>query len=601
MPNHPPYTRPATRPLTVYAFDPSVGRRLDNYMTVHVPYETLKPGPVGNKVAVVDYDVSNERYYWPVDLDNPHVLVGQGLAPTESDPRFHQQMVYAVVSSTIARFEFALGREVSWRPQPSARASDPFRSHLRVFPHAFQQANAFYDNELRALMFGYFAASTADAGDSLPGQTVFTCLSHDIIAHETSHAVLDSIRSYFSEPTSVDTTAFHEAFADLVALFQHFTMSEPVYETINRTGGLLYRSTLDRRVQSNGNPQIAAELPETNPLVGLAKQFGEAMGTRKALREAIGVEPDPTLLPKTIEPHARGAILVAAVFEAYFNIYIERSRDLMRIGRAGGAISGAGDLHPELASRLTKEAIKVAGHFLNICIRAIDYCPPVDLQLGEFLRALITADSDLVPDDPYGYRAALVNSFRRRGIVPTEVASYSEGSLRWSGPADLGKVLPPCRGLLFDILRDSSTEARRANASRQQRNAVILHRFATAHAADLGLSAGLPIRAYSFHPIFRIGPTGRLVVEFVVEFLQQQNLPVDPALPEGESFIFRGGSTVIFDHLGRVKYVIRKSIDNKLRPDAQRNYLNWIGEVSAFTYRPEAPTKLNFAAIHRGF
>src|SRR5260370_42240913 len=111
------------------------------------------------------------------------------------------------------------------------------------------------------------------------------------------------------------------------------------------------------------------------------------MGTRKALREALGTEPDPKLMQTAIEPHNRGAILVAAVFEAFFNVYIERTRDLMRIGRAGGAINGAGDLHPELARRLTNEAIKVARHFLNICIRAIDYCPPVDLQLGEFLRA----------------------------------------------------------------------------------------------------------------------------------------------------------------------------------------------------------------------
>jgi hypothetical protein len=377
-------------------------------------------------------------------------------------------------------------------------------------------------------------------------------------------------------------------------------MSEPVYDTINRTGGLLHRSTIDSHVEPDGEPQIEAELRTTNPLVGLAKQFGEAMGTRKALREAIGTKADPGLLAETIEPHARGSILVAAVFEAYFNVYIERTRDLMRIGRAGGAIGSGGGLHPDLARRLTDEAVKVAGHFLNICIRAIDYCPPVDLQFGEFLRAMITADSDLVPDDPHGYRAALIGSFRRRGIVPNDVVSYSEGSLRWSGPADRGDALPPCRGLLFDILRDTSSEARRANADRQRRNAIILHRYATAHAVDLGLAADIPIRAYSFHPIFRIGPTGRLVIEFVVEFLQHRELPVDPDFPNGQTFRFRGGSTVIFDHLGRVKYVVRKSIESKQRPDMQREFLNWLTEVSAFAYDPGGSTTLNFAAIHRG-
>jgi hypothetical protein len=595
------YPRPATRPLTVYAFDPTVGQRLNNYMTIRVPYEELREGPIGRKVAVIDYDVSNKRFYAPVDLDDHHVLIGQGLAPSESDPRFHQQMVYAVVSSTIARFEFALGREVKWRPPPGAKADDPFRAHLRVFPHAFQQANAFYDGELRALLFGYFAASTDDPGDNLPGQTIFTCLSHDIIAHETTHAVIDSIRRHFSEPTSIDTPAFHEAFADIVALFQHFSMADAVYETINRTGGLLHRSVLDPNVKSDGKPQIADELGEANPLVGLAKQFGEAMGTRKALREALGTEPDPKLMQTAIEPHNRGAILVAAVFEAYFQVYLGRTRDLMRIGRAGGAINPAGDLHPDLARLLTEIAVKVAAHFLNICIRAIDYCPPVDLQMGEFLRAVITADSDLVPEDPHAYRAALIQSFRRRGIVPSDVVSYSEGALRWSGPADTGKVLPPCRGLVFDLVHEIDETARRTNATRQRHNAINLNRFAKEHAADLGLSPELPIQPYSFHPIYRIGPTGRLVVEFVVEFLQQRDLPVSAEVPGEPSFRFRGGSTVIFDHLGHVKYAIQKSINNTQRQAAQRAFLNRLSEVSAFaTYHPDEPPKLDFAAVHRG-
>ena len=41
-----------------------------------------------------------------------------------------------------------------------------------------------------------------------------------------------------------------------------------------------------------------------------------------------------------------------------------------------------------------------------------DYCPPVDVRLGDYLRALVTADYDLVPDDPWGYREALVRGFR---------------------------------------------------------------------------------------------------------------------------------------------------------------------------------------------
>ena len=63
--------KPAERPLKVYAFDPSAGRLLGNFMTVSVRYEKLAPGPVGQKLAVIDYDGANKTYYKPVDLDDP--------------------------------------------------------------------------------------------------------------------------------------------------------------------------------------------------------------------------------------------------------------------------------------------------------------------------------------------------------------------------------------------------------------------------------------------------------------------------------------------------------------------------------------------------
>ena len=49
-------------------------------------------------------------YYDAVDLDDPRILLQGGLEPMEADPRFHQQMVYALVMKTIETFERALGR-----------------------------------------------------------------------------------------------------------------------------------------------------------------------------------------------------------------------------------------------------------------------------------------------------------------------------------------------------------------------------------------------------------------------------------------------------------------------------------------------------------
>jgi hypothetical protein len=607
------YFDPDWRPLAVYAFDPSVGRRLSNHMTIKVPFERLQPGPVGSRLAVIDYDASNQRLYEAVDLDHPAVTLCGGLPPSESDPRFHQQMVYAVASETIRRFDLALGRPVKWRRPTGGRSDDPGRRRLRIFPHAFQQANAYYDPNLRAVLFGYFRAESADVGD-LPNQVIFTCLSHDIIAHEITHAILDGMREHFSEPTSVDTPAFHEAFADIVALFQHFSMRDALIDTIRRTGGEIHRSDLAPVVSPGGPPRILAELTEHNPLVELGKQFGEAMGMRSALRQALGTPPNSRDLAVTAEPHSRGAILVAAVFDAFFTSYIKRTRDLMRIARAHGALVQGGDIHPDLAERLCQEATKCAGQFLGMCIRAIDYCPPVDILFGEYLRAVVTADSDLVTEDKWDYRGELIKAFRLRGIIPEDVQSYSEEALRWWAPEQTAGRQLRCDGLVFETLplrRDGGDDADRAetirleNARRARENARTLWRFAMAHPAELALadagSAAAPVAVHSFHQVNRIAPDGRLVKDFVVEFLQQRSEHLDPNDAHSPTFLFRGGSTVVLDETGKVRYVICKRISNAARLQRQRQYEAERGRRSAaaaFTGRVEAPS---FAAVHRGY
>jgi len=600
------YPRPRARPLRVYAFDPSVGRSLNNYMTIDVPYEKLEPGPVGGRVAIVDYDASNELYYEPVDLDDPAALLSCGLDPNESDPRFHQQMVYAIASKTIERFDLALGRRVRWKTRPGSRRAQPFHRLLRIFPHAFQQANAFYDASLGAVLFGYFAASTVNPGEALPGQTVYTCLSHDIIVHEMTHAVIDGQREYLTDATGPDAAAFHEAFADIVALFQHFTFKDALLDTIYRTGGQIHRAQLEAEVRpANGGAAIVPELSRDNPLVGLARQFGfesvQKGGPRAALRSAIGTPPNSKALATTHEPHERGAILVSAVFDAYFTAYVARTRAIMRRARVEGTVTPQGDLHPDLAERLAQEASTVAGHFLNMCIRALDYCPPVDLTFGEFLRAIITADSDLEPDDQYGYRDALITAFRLRGIVPQEVVSYAEEALRWGGTdAPDQPSPPPCVGLDYGT-RTGGEYAELRNQTRE--NAQILVEFAKAHAASLGLDPERRIQAHGFHPVYRVKPSGKLEVSFVAELLQQRKVPLDPSASNGPMLTFRGGSTVIFDDLGEVRYVIRKRVNSENRLARQQGF-----SLESLDTAAEAPylglhgvqSQINFQLVHKG-
>src|SRR5437588_5829277 len=156
-------------------------------------------------------------------------------------------------------------------------------------------------------------------------------------------------------------------------------------------------------------------------MADLAQQFGAALGRSKALRSAIGVDPAETNYASTSEPHERGSILVAAVFEAFLSIYQRRIEDLLRIATGGSGVLRAGALHPDLTERLAHEANKSARHVQEICIRALDYCPPVDITFADYLRALITADADLVSQDRFGYRVAFLEAFGKRGIYPEEI------------------------------------------------------------------------------------------------------------------------------------------------------------------------------------
>jgi hypothetical protein len=55
---------PAVRTLRVYALDPSADNFIGNIMSVNIKWEkNLKQGPVGSKIAVIDYDGANQQYY----------------------------------------------------------------------------------------------------------------------------------------------------------------------------------------------------------------------------------------------------------------------------------------------------------------------------------------------------------------------------------------------------------------------------------------------------------------------------------------------------------------------------------------------------------
>jgi hypothetical protein len=584
--------------LRIYTLDPSVSDRLGGTATVMVPYERLEPGPVGSLFKIVVDNPPAPLKAEALDLDNPHLLLSGGLSPTPSDGRFHLQMAYAVCTLTYAAFRRALGREIAWA------ASQPVEGPLRltVRPFGFKGPNAGYSREACDLSFGYFTARREPAGFVVRNGLVCTALSHDIIAHETTHALLDGLRSSFLNPSNVDVPALHEGLADLVALFLHFTYTDVVERAIREAGR---------------NPDSWSLLTD------IAREFGYARSRSArpaALRSGVDVDGiaafDSDVMPggrealmkydPDLEPHVLGSVLVSAVFEAFATIVKRKTERYFRIAGLEPRDFGRVTLGDALIRALAQEASDVAGQFLNVCIRAVDYCPPADIEFGEYLRALITADADVERNDKWGFREALMRSFRRRHIFPDHVQFMSEDAVRWQSPDTTLRV----PGLAFADLSFRGDPGQPASAEELERQARALGEFVTNPArAQLfrlvppgaplpkNVVQASPVQVDSIRVARRSAPDGRVLFDLVAEVTQACTVR-----RSGELFDMSGGCTIVIDPQGEIRYAIYKRFDSEERQQRQHAALRgplrrfWRKSGNRFLLEPDVLGRVHAAA-----
>jgi hypothetical protein len=539
-----------TRTLTIVAHDPglTVGSgKAKRILTaeVQVPNEELDAGPRGYRVNVIDYDSSTDTLYAPLDpakYGAPASPADPYRKPSDrtilSDPRFHAQNVYAVVMRTLARFESALGRRVSWS----------FNGHqLFVAPHAFATANAFYSKRDRALMFGYFPSPRTAA-------PIMSCLSHDVVVHETTHALLDGLRARYTDPSSPDQAAFHEGFADVVALLSAFSVPEVV-------GAALVPITQSAKSKGTKTvPRSALVLPSLrrNILASLAEQMGEELsGVRgNPLRRSVDLTPSTRYYlhePEFEEPHRRGEILVAAVMQAFLRVLANAFASLGDQPSNGSKPSGPLDL-----KRVILEASDTANRLLNLCIRALDYTPPVHLRFGDFLSAALTSDHEIVPDDTrYGFRDALRRSFAEYGIAPTSQPRAGKATGLWEPPDETHDRKLDYSSVHFESMQQDNDE---------------VFRFLWENRDLLKLDPNAYTRVFSVRPCHRIGPDGFILRETVVQYLQIVNalaqelkglgIEKPAGMPDDTETPLYGGGTLIFGEYGRLKFHIRNWVGN---------------------------------------
>ena len=476
---------------------------------VTFPCEDIEDGPIGHRVHVVDYDSSTGTMYPAAPLRSLDLAAPVSRNRILNTPDFHAQNVYGLVMSTIARFERALGRRVPWK----------FNAHqIKVVPHAFAVANAFYSRDAEALAFGYY-----DRG----GKNVFTCLSHDVVVHETTHALLDGLRHRFTEPSSADQAAFHEAFADVVALLSIFAMPEVVRIVVDQAvaelspgapkapagSGLVARETFDpKNLVKSAIFGVAEDLQDLNP------DFKRV----RALRRSVEISPMLGILdqPEYAEAHRRGEILVAALMQTFLKVWERRLQPLT-----------IGDSKFIDQARAIEEGAAVAEQLLTMCIRGLDYTPPVHIDFRDYLTAMLTADREVRFDDKrFAIRSTLLETCGQFGIEP---ASGRDREGCWRRIDDEEGMLNH-EGVRFSNAQTDPTE---------------MFRLIWANRGKLNLPLTAYCRISDLAPCLRIAPEDGLPVrETIAICLQYVKVPASELrsfglrIPSGMSPDDRGGA-----------------------------------------------------------
>lgn len=524
--------------LRVIAQDPSVKGDDGGILTatVRVPWGRMEDGPRGPRFHVVDYDASTGRYLLHPAPPDEDLFAEASDEELQKDLAFHAQQVYAVAARTLSTFESALGRRLSWGFSGH---------HLHLVPHAFAEANAYYSADDRALLFGYVPAT----GQEPP---VYTCLSYDVVVHETAHAVLDGLRHRYLEPGLPDQAALHEGFADVVALLSVFSMRPVVEQALGPA---------DSNGRISGR-NVNLEALRRGVLTGVAEQIGLVLTQGRGALRRSALSPPPATwmkLPQFEEPHRRGEVLVAVVLQVLLDIWLERLV----------ALFPPGEDHTKEKldrARAAEEGAKAATHLLTMMIRGLDYLPPVEFELTDLLFAVLLADVEVAPDDDLGYRDLLIERFAAVGIkVP---ANWAERGL------DV-EVAPSYLGMNFAALRTNRDE---------------VYRFLWQNARRLGISTEYYTVVESVLPSQRIGPDGLIVSETVATYVQMLDCQAGeleritgldlPASIETKTPVqLFGGGTLVFDQFGNLKRHVHKDLSRWRRQLDRLDYLQRTGRI----------------------
>jgi len=178
---------------------------------------------------------------------------------------------------------------------------------LQVVPSAGADMNAYYDR--KSLKFFYYRHG---------GSSVYFGDSADIIAHELGHAVLDAMRPDFWSVQSLEIWSYHEAFSDIVAVFNMLNHDSVINAVLEETKGDLRSSNHASRLAEQVGRLIRSVTKDRSYLANALRD--------PAVERFHYV--DPARLPKetsndrlAAECHSFGRVFSAAWYEAFVRSY----------------------------------------------------------------------------------------------------------------------------------------------------------------------------------------------------------------------------------------------------------------------------------------
>ena len=187
-------------------FYPNLGKKV-----VELPNK-IKSGPSDAMIKIDGFDVNP-------DENGDYIQGAHGVSYTEDE--LDAINTFAVIRMVINMYEELLGRTIQWSWWEDGEG-DPLLVKIRN-----NDINARFIKECKCIELDYYGPY---------GDWIYNCRSVDLIAHETGHAILDSILPHLNEGNT-ETRGIGEAFCDLTAMFWILSQKDLCKHVIGETEG----------------------------------------------------------------------------------------------------------------------------------------------------------------------------------------------------------------------------------------------------------------------------------------------------------------------------------------------------------------------------